>query len=135
MNAFRQKMNHVAFFKQLDAGMQVAAFIIAIWAMFLPDYNVLGFLILMGLQVISSIVWSLVFLTSIPKRRIGIWMRRIYIIAGLSCFGLGLLDHVAFTGLFIIGIYLAPFLSIVYFLVTMKEIVYYLNIRKPYYLL
>ncbi|KAA5534769.1 hypothetical protein F0919_09175 [Taibaiella lutea] len=128
-------MNHIAFFKQLDAGLQVIAFVFSIWAMFQTGYIVLGFLILTGLQLISSTIWSLFFLTAIPKRRLGLWTRRIYIISILFAFLAGVLNHGAFGGLLMIWIYLAPFLCIAYFLVTMKEIVYYLNIRKPYYLL
>ena len=130
----KQVLNNVAMFKKADAVFQVIAFLAMIAVVAQTSFGLFGLYTLAIAQSISCIVWSLFFTGDTPRYKSGTTIRRVFLIVlallALCAFDKGLLFGISFFMLV-----LGPGLGLAYFVITINEIVFYSEARKPYYLL
>jgi hypothetical protein len=130
----KRVLNNVAIGKKADAVFQIIAFLAMIVVVAQTSFGLFGLYTLAIAQCISCIAWSLYFTGDTPHYRGGTTIRRIFLIV-LALLLLCALDKGAFFGVSLFMLVLGPILGLAYFVVTVNEIVFYSEARKPYYML
>jgi hypothetical protein len=130
----KQVLNHVAIGKKVDAVFQIIAFLGMIVVVTRTGFSLFGLYTLAIAQCISCIAWSLYFTGDTPQYKSGTTIRRIFLIV-LALLLLCALDKGAFMGISFFMLVLGPILGLAYFVITINEITFYNEARKPYYLL
>jgi hypothetical protein len=130
----KRVLNNVAIGKKADAVFQIIAFLAMIAVVAQTSFGPFGLYTLAIAQCISCIVWSLYFTGDTPRYKGGTTIRRIFLVV-LALLLLCVLDRGVFFGVSLFMLVLGPILGLAYFTVTVNEIVFYSEARKPYYLL
>jgi hypothetical protein len=130
----KQVLNNVAMFKKVDAVFQVIAFLAMIAVVAQTGFGLFGLYTLAIAQCISCIAWSLFFTGDTPRYKSGTTIRRIFLMV-LALLALSALDEGVLFGVSLFMLILGPILGLAYFTITINEIVFYSEARKPYYLL
>lgn len=130
----KQVLNNVALGKKIDVVFQIVAFIAMIIVVTQTSLGLFGVYTLAIAQCISCIAWSLFFTSDTPRYKGGTTIRRIFLIV-LALLALSALNVGAFFDISILMLALGPGLGVAYFIITVNEITFYSQARKPYYLL
>jgi hypothetical protein len=130
----KQVLNNVALGKKIDIVFQIVAFLAMIIVVTQTSYGLFGVYTLAIAQCISCIAWSLFFTGDTPRYKGGTTIRRIFLIV-LALLALCAFDKGAFFGISLFMLVLGPGLGIAYFVITVNEMTFYSEARKPYYLL
>jgi hypothetical protein len=130
----KQVLNNVALFKKVDVIFQIIAFLAMILVVTQTSFSLFGLYTLAIAQCTSCIVWSIFFRGSTPRYKSGTTIRKAFLIA-LAFLLLCAFDSGAFLGISLLMLVLGPVLGIAYFVITINEMTFYSEARKPYYLL
>jgi hypothetical protein len=130
----KRVLNNVAIGKKIDAVLQVIAFLTMIVVVTQTNFGPFGLYILALAQCLSCIIWSLYFTGDTPRYKGGTTIRKIFLIV-LALLLLCLFNLEFFAGISLFMFVLGPILGIAYFVITLNEITFYSEARKPYYLL
>lgn len=130
----KRVLNNIAIGKKVDALFQIFAFFVMIIVVTQTSFSLFGLYTLAIAQCISCIAWSLYFTGDTPRYKGGTTIRRIFLIV-LVLLALCAFDNGAFFGISLFMLVLGPILGLAYFVITVNEIVFYSEARKPYYLL
>jgi hypothetical protein len=128
----KQVLNQVALFKKIDAGLQIVAFFSMIFIV--TQVGTFGLYSFAIIQCISCVLWSLFFNGDTPRYKAGTFIRRVFLIV-LPILLLTILNGEIFFATSLCMLFFGPLMGIAYFIIGLKEIVFYNNARKPYYLL
>lgn len=135
----RKTFETIALWKKLDIVFQCLLFILMIFVIAFEECSLSSLfgLYIMGLaQLISSIAWILYLKRNDIPAMNGSMQFRVAIVIIATVIALSILLNVlVFILLSLTMIVIGPFLCINYFLLTLNELKYYSNARKPYYLL
>jgi hypothetical protein len=130
----KQVLNNVAIWKKVDAVLQIVAFLAMIAIVTQTSFGPFGLYTLAIAQCISCITWNLYFTGDTPRYKGGTTIRRIFLIV-LALLALCAFDKGVFFGASLFMLVLGPGLGLAYFIITVNEVVFYSEARKPYYLL
>jgi hypothetical protein len=130
----RRVLNNVAIGKKIDVVFQVIAFLAMIAVVPQTSFGLFGLYTLAIAQCISCIAWGLYFTVYTPRYKCGTTIRRVFLIV-LALLALCALDEGLLFGVSLFMLVLGPVLGLAYFIITINEIVFYSEARKPYYLL
>jgi hypothetical protein len=130
----KRVLNNVALGKKVDAIFQIIAFLAMIVVVTQTGLGPFGLYTLAVAQCISCIIWSLYFTGDTPRYKGGATIRKIFLIV-LALLLLCIFNLEFFRGISLFMLVLGPILGIAYFVITLNEITFYSEARKPYYLL
>lgn len=125
----------IAAFKKADAAFQVLVLLVMLLILLWFNWLPFGLYIIAAAQSLSCIAWSLFFTGKAPATQAGRTIRLIFLVILAELALVYCIGSAFFLFASMVLLFLGPVLGIAYFIITIREMVYYRDARKPYYML